>query len=174
MGTHKLYIRKGDRTSWVDYTGTLDSAANANGAVIAGRVMTLTAGLKLTPGLALAKVPYFALSGLDASNFPDVARTKGMPRSGAVQFATVSAFAAVELVSTAFVSGDTFTPGLPLTALSTAATTLANAGLIGTQAAGTQPVVGYVAPAGKYTDADGIDVVAFYPAYVPGTTLRVA
>lgn len=172
MGTHKLYIRKGDRNAWVDYTGTLDTAANAAD-VVAGRVFTLTGGGKLTPGIVTAATPFYALSGLDANNYPDVTRSRGMPRSGAVQFATLSAFAAVEAVSTEFVSGDTFTVGLPLTALATTAAA-GSRGLLGVVTVATQPIVGYVAPAGKYTDVDGNAVVAFYPAYVAGSTVRTA
>lgn len=182
MGTNKLYIRKGDRNTWVDYTGTLDSTA-ATAQVVAGRVFSLTAGGKLEPGIAVARIPYFAMSGLDANNAPDVLRTKGMPRSGQVQFATLSPFAAVEAVTTSFIPESTYTPGLALTASSNATTTR---GVIGLQVAAqasatfggltftslaTSPVVGYVAPAGKFTDVDGNVALAFYPAYVAGTTV---
>jgi hypothetical protein len=183
MGTHKLYIRKGNRTDWVDYTGTLDSTAPA-AQVVAGRVMTLSTG-KLVPGMqaAAAGLPFFALSGLDANNYPDVTRSRGMPRSGAVQFATVTPFAAVELVTTEFAEAATYAVGAPLTASRTTAThrgviclqgttsTSAAAYFNGTfTSAATDPIIGYVAPAGKFVDADGNNVLAFYPAYVAGTT----
>jgi hypothetical protein len=181
MGTHKLYIRKGSRTDWVDYTGTLDSTV-PTAQVVAGRVFTITAG-KLVPGLQTAQPGLFALSGLDANNYPDVTRSRGMPRSGAVQFATVTPFAAIELVSTEFAETATYAVGAPLTASRTTAahrgiiclhgtTSTSGAGVFnGTfTSAATDPIIGYVAPAGKYTDADGNQVLAFYPAYVIGST----
>jgi len=190
MGTHKLYTRKGDRTNWVDYSGTLDATAySAAVNVVAGRVFSLTSGGKLEPGLPVAKTPFFALSGLDANNYPDVKRDRGMPRAGAVQFATISAFAAVEMVTTEIAPDVTYTVGAALTAVTNAAGATKDLyrGLIIPRTNGnvvsatlgtfvsalTDPVVGFVAPAGLFTDVDGNKVLAFYPAYIPGSTAAV-
>jgi hypothetical protein len=174
MGAHKLEVLKGDRNSIVDETGILDSHANDNLAVVAGRVMTHTAGGLLTPGLATAKLPFYAWSGLDLNNSPDVDRTRGMPYAGAARFGVIASKAAVELSTTEFDSADSYVIGAPLTALSTAATALADAGKLCNVNASTDVVVGYVSPRGKYTGPDGYATLAFYPAYVAGSTVPVA
>ena len=174
MGSHILGILKGKRDDLVDYTGILNATANANGAVVAGRVMTLDGSGLLVPGLALGTLPFYAWSGLDANNAPDVLRTRGMPYSGAVPFGTYSYKCAAELTTTEFDSTLSYPPGTALTALSTAATTLANAGMLRPVAASTDVVVGYVSPAGKFTGVDGYPTLAFYPDYVKGTTVLAA
>lgn len=173
MGAHKLEVLKGSRNDIVDYTGVLDTTAASVAAAIAGRVMSLTAGGLLVSGLAVAKIPYFAWSGTDSNNAPDVTRDRGMPYSGQVRFGTISAFAAVELSTTEFVAG-TYTPGDPLTALSTTATTQADRGLLKVATVATDPIVGYVSATGKYTSPDGYSTLAFYPKYVPGTTISLS
>lgn len=176
MGSHLLGILKGKRDDLVDYTGILAATANANGAVVAGRVMTLNSSQLLIPGLALGKLPFYAWSGLDANNAPDVLRTRGMPYSGAVPFGTYSYKCAAELTTTEIdpAQASAYLPGVALTALSTAATTLANAGWLVPVAASTDVVVGYVSPAGLFTSADGYATLGFYPDYVKGTTVLAA
>lgn len=174
MGAHKLEVLKGDRNSIVDETGILAATANANGAVVAGRVMTHDGSGNLVPGLALSKMPFFAWSGLDANNYPDVQRDRGMPYNGAARFGVIAWKAAVELSTTEFDSSLTYNIGDPLTALSTAATDLSTAGRLRTLNASTDVVVGYVSPRGKYTGPDGYATLAFYPTYVKGTTLATA
>jgi len=84
MGRHKLDVRYGDRNTLPYYNGVLDIAvinrADRALAATAGKVMSLTTAGRLTPGLSSqGAVPYFSISGLDANNFPDVQRDRGMP-----------------------------------------------------------------------------------------------
>jgi hypothetical protein len=84
MGKHKLDVRYGDRNTLPYYNGVLDTTIlnNVNKGVIAtaGKVMTLTTAKRLTVGLSVqGAVPYYSWSGLDANNYPDVDRVRGMP-----------------------------------------------------------------------------------------------
>lgn len=176
MGTSKLELRKGSREFIVDATATLDSAAitNAYSDTKAGRVYTFTAGGKLEPGIAVGRLPFYGLSGLDVANAPDVQRDRGMPLSGVPQFAVVAFNAAVELSTTEFDSAQTYAPGDLLTAYSNTGTTGRRGKMITRTLGGTaatDPVVGIVAPAGKYTSPDGYATLAFYPHYLVGTTV---
>jgi hypothetical protein len=167
MGAHKLEVRQGDRNSIINHTGVL-AAATAAGA-IAGRVVSLTAGNQLEPGLAVGRLPFFAWSGTDENNAPDVTRTKGMPYAGQARFGTISGFAAAELSSTEFVADAGLTPGAALTAIGITGA-LADRGKL-KLAGATDVVVGFVAPAGQYTSPDGFATLAFYADYVRGTTV---
>lgn len=84
MGAHKLDVRYGDRNSLPYYNGVLDLPVidNAASAVIAraGKVMSMVAAGRLTVGLSdEGQIPFYSWSGLDANNFPDVQRDRGMP-----------------------------------------------------------------------------------------------
>ncbi len=173
MGAHKLEVLKGDRNSIVDETGILDVHANDDLAVIAGRVMSHTSGGLLVPGLAAHKMPFYAWSGLDSNNSPDVQRDRGMPYAGAARFGVIAWKAAVELSTTEFKSG-TYSIGDALSAMSVVATDPAHAGLLTAANGTTDVIVGYVSPRGKYTGPDGYSTLAFYPAFVDGTTVPLA
>ncbi len=176
MGLHKLEVLKGDRNTIVDETGILDAGdADVVAAAFAGRVMTHTAGGLLTPGLAAHKMPFFAWSGTDLNNSPDVTRDRGMPYAGEPRFGVISWKAAVEL-STTECDDDTYAIGDALTALSVpaSATTPTEAGLIGKTKMATDVIVGYVSPRGLYTGPDGYPTLAFYPHWVDGTTVNNA
>jgi hypothetical protein len=216
MGANKLDVRYGDRSSLPYYNGILNYAqlsdADIVSAIRAGRVMSLTTGKLLVPGILASAtadggpIPYYAWSGLDLNNYPDVQRDRGMPgyydkptggvggpaspgfygipvSAGLVGgFATIQHTAAAELSSTAYdqTTGATYAPGDPLTAISAAAT--GAGGVSGTEGKtvrgllrpvenATDVVVGYVAPAATFVGPEGYNVLAFTPAYVPGTTV---
>jgi hypothetical protein len=173
MGAHKLEVLKGDRNSIVDHTGILDSDPLAVAAAVAGRVMSITSGGKLEPGLDVGRTPLYAWSGTDLNNYPDVTRDRGMPYAGEPRFGCISWKAAAELSSTEFVDDAGLVPDAPLTCLSNAATADADRGKL-CLAGATDVIVGYVSPRGKYTGPDGYATLAFYPAYVAGTTVPVA
>lgn len=170
MGAHKLEVIKGDRNSIVDHTGILSSNALAIAAAVAGRVMTLTSGGVLEPGLALGRQPLFAWSGTDINNAPDVTRDRGMPYAGAPRFGCIVWKAAVELGTTEFVADVGLVPGAALTALANNATAAADRGKLRLAVAG-DVIVGYVSPTGTYTSPDGYATLAFYPHFVDGTTI---
>ena len=164
----------------------------------------LTPGILAAPGTGGGPQPSFAWSGLDPNNYPDTQRTRyngnardrGMPgyldlaqnpwsapgfngiptQSTEVMggFATIGYNLAGELASTAFVGSYTYTPGAALTAVSATAVVESDRGLIRTVAATTDVIIGYVAPAGRFTGPNGYDLLAFTPAYVPGTTVPAA
>lgn len=84
MGAHKLDVRFGDRNTLPYYTGVLDTALLNHSDVAriarAGTVLTLTTAGRLTSGITdQGQIPYFSWSGLDANNYPDVQRDRGMP-----------------------------------------------------------------------------------------------
>ncbi len=144
MGAHRLDVRYGDRNSLVYYNGIISTtvladngATGSYNAVVAGRVMSLTTGQVLVPGLLVtagttgSNMPFFAWSGLDANNYPDTLRTRGMPAysnlpaggntfagipaltagTSSGPFATVSWRSAVEFSTTEFDSTLTYTVG---------------------------------------------------------------
>lgn len=144
-------------------------------------------------------MPFFGMTGLDANNYPDTQRDAGMPSFGsspasgtdmfdrfngfnglpavgnyAGPFATIRHNAAVELVTTEFDTSLSYAVGAPLTALRYNATTASQAGRIRTVSAGTDHIIGYVAPAGKFTGPEGYSMLAFTPAYVIGSTAPAA
>ncbi len=210
MGVHQLDVRYGDRNTLPYYNGIVATAILSNaslriGLLDAGRVMSLTTATRLTPGILATAgssggpVPFYAWSGYDNNNYPDVYRTRGMPGMGVGQpaegspgapgfygiptgaitdplagvFATIAHVFGGELSSTEFDTGATYTPGQLLTAVSATASTveLLNRGKLRPQALATDVVVGIVAPAGKFTNAAGYPCLAFYPTYVAGTTV---
>jgi len=158
MGQYKLDVRYGDRNSLPYYNGILNSALLTDtdivASITAGRVMSLTTGRLLVPGILTAAganggpIPYYAWSGLDINNYPDISRTRGMPgfydkpaggvggpaspgfygipvSAGLVGgFVTIQHIAAAELSTTAYdqTLGAAYAPGDPLTAVSAAAT----------------------------------------------------
>lgn len=86
-------------------------------------------------------------------------------------FATIQHNAAAELSTTEFDTSLTYVPGTPLTALSATGAAAGLKGRIRTGTAGTNPIVGYVAPAGVFTGPEGYPTLAFTPAYVAGATV---
>lgn len=180
MGANKLEIRKGDRNSVIDYTGILAAGVS----IPAGFVCSLNVSGLLVPGVApgIKPLPFFAWSGTDANNAPDVTRVGAldgggppqvrdsvaalgvggiaMPYAGQARFGTISCFAAVELATTGFNSAVAYTPGQLLTCVRAG---VANAGKIKPIDATTDLVIGVVAPAGLYTSPDGYATLAFYP-----------
>jgi hypothetical protein len=197
MGANKLDVRKGDRNSIIDYTGILAAAVsipagyacslNASGLLVPGIDPALSAGPKVGAGVSI----FFAWSGTDPNNYPDVTRVGllsgalnaqtrdsvaalgvggiAMPYAGAARFGTISVMAEAELSSTGVVSTQTYVPGTLLTAIGVSASA-ALRGLIRPVAAETDIVIGVVAPAGLYTSPDGYPTLAFYPTFIPGTT----
>lgn len=84
MGQFKLDVRYGDRNTLPYYNGVLDSGLLGRTGVAteatAGKVYTLATNGALTVGLtSQGQVPYFGWSGLDANNYPDSLRNRGMP-----------------------------------------------------------------------------------------------
>lgn len=207
MGQNKLDVRFGDRNTLPYYVGILDSALLSDddivAAITAGRVMSLTTGTKLVPGiLATAAAgggnyPYYAWSGLDKNNSPDVERTRGMhgyldkptggvggpqspgffgiPTSSDLvgPFGTIQMDNSLELSSTAFdtSAGATYNPGDPLTAVAADSAEKANRGLLRPVELATDVIVGRVAPAARFTGPEGFDHLAFRPDFVAGTTV---
>lgn len=183
MGANKLEIRKGDRNTVIDYTGILAAGVS----IPAGFVCSLNGSGLLVPGLTagIRTLPFFAWSGTDVNNAPDVTRVGAlngggppqvrdsvaalgvggiaMPYAGAARFGTISCFAAVELATTGFDSTVAYAPGDLLTCVAAGAVVVANRGKIRPIAATTDVVVGVVAPAGLYTGPDGYATLAFYP-----------
>lgn len=212
MGANLLDIRFGDRFTIPYYNGILNSAILANATwsstVTAGSVYSLTNGGFLVPGIQTAvganggPMPFYGLSGLDANNYPDVQRDRGMPGFGMVPatgdtvpnysygvwgiptnagnavvgaFATIRHNAAVELATTAFDTAIAYVAGDALTACQgNTGTASAFHGKLRKTAAATDIVVGYVAPAGKYVAPSGYSMLAFTPAWVvpSGATVR--
>ncbi len=174
MGLHKLEVRKGDRNSIIDYTAPLLNTANNVLASVAGRCMSLNGATgKLEAGLALGRLVFFAWSGTDLNNAPDVTRDRGMPYSGEVRFGCISVHAACELSTTEFVANAGLVPGALLTALSNAATVPADAGKLKLAVAG-NVIVGQVSPAAVYVSPDGYSTLAFYPHSVDGASVVAA
>lgn len=185
MGANKLEIRKGDRNSVIDYTGVLAAGVS----IPAGIVCSINGSGLLVPGIVIggSLLPFFAWSGTDGNNYPDVTRVGAlsgalnaqtrdsvaalgvggiaMPYAGAARFGTISAFAAVELSTTGFKSTVGYAPGDLLTCVGGAAAVVANRGIIKPVTASTDVVVGVVAPAGLYTSPDGYATLAFYPCF---------
>jgi len=84
MGQFKLDVRYGDRNTLPYYNGTLASTLLGRTSVAteatAGKVYTITTAGDLTVGITdQGQVPYFGWSGMDANNYPDVQRNRGMP-----------------------------------------------------------------------------------------------
>ena len=209
MGAHQLDVRYGDRNTLPYYNGILNSAllsdADVVAAICAGTVMSLTTGGLLVPGiLATAGAtggvqPFYAWSGLDANNYPDVRRTAGMPGfldkpvpapggypsgtngfpfhgvpvsaglTGA--FATIAHTFAGELSTTEFDTTASYAVGAALTCVAADSVSKTIRGKIRPLNAATDTIVGYVAPAGKFLNPQGYTVLAFYPAFVLGTTV---
>lgn len=213
MGAHQLDVRYGDRNTLPYYNGTVSQTLLSDpelltGLINAGRVMSLNTAKNLVVGIQVASdvngspIPYFAWSGYDSNNYPDVYRTRGMPNVGQLPvgglgapgspgfwgipvasgpgstadvFATIQHIAAAELSTTEFDTAGVYAPGTPLTAVSALAVGAdkLNRGKLRPVAAGTDVIVGYVAPAGSFIGPAGYPVLAFTPAYVAGTTVPV-
>ena len=176
MGIHKLEVSKGDRNSLVDWTATLDQTDPVNVAdSCAGRVMTLNSSGNFVPGVTVGAMPYYAWSGTDINNYPDVERDRGMADAGTPQFVCISWRSACQLTTTEIDQSSgvvaALLPGVALTAKAPTAATSSSRGLFTTQKAGTDLVVGYVGPRGVYTSPDGYQTLDFYPAFVPGSTV---
>lgn len=166
MGSNILYIRKGDRNNPIDYTGILEAGVSA----VAGIAMSLNGGGRLVPGITASGLVFFAMSGTDENNYPDVRRDRGMPYAGQPRFGTISALMNAELTTTGFDSNASYTVGMALTAVSAAAATAAERGIIRPVAAATDIVIGYVSAAAVESEK-GYPVLSFYTAFRPGTTV---
>jgi hypothetical protein len=211
MGAHQLDVRYGDRNTLPYYNGVvsqtlLDDVDLLVGLITAGRVMSLNTSKRLVVGVQVAsdatgsQVPFYAWSGYDTNNYPDVYRTTGMPNVGELPvgglgapgspgfwgvpvasgpgstadvFATIQHIAAAELSTTEFDTTASYVPGQALTCVSTAATGAdkLNRGKLRPLENATDIVVARVAPAGSFTNAAGYPCLAFTPAYVVGTTI---
>ena len=177
MGLHQLTVAKGDRNSIVDHTATLDQIDPVNvAASMAGRVMSLNSSGHFVPGVVIGAMPFYAWSGTDPNNYPDVERDRGMANAGTPQFVCITWRAACELASTEIdpaggIAAALGIPGTPITAKATTCATATERGMLTTQKAGTDLIVGYTSPAGLYTSPDGYPTLGFYPAYVPGSTV---
>jgi hypothetical protein len=176
MGLHKLEVAKGDRNSVVDWTATLDQTDPVSvAASMAGRVMTLNSSGNFVAGVAIGKMPFYAWSGTDINNYPDVERDRGMANAGTPQFVCISWRSPNELTTTEIDPAGgiaaALLPGVALTAKAITCATPSQRGMFTTQKAGTDLLVGYVGPRGVYTGPDGYSTLSFYPAYVPGSTV---
>ncbi len=174
MGANILYATKGDAgMDIIDHTAPYDNTLYLAdpASFAAGRGFVLTAG-KFRAGLsAAADIPYLGLSGLDVNTLPDSLRTRGMPYALGGQFNAWSVFNRFRIASTGLDPAATFTVGVPVT-ISSSASAAGNKGLITTLGVATDTVIGYVAPAGKYTNAHGVSVVEIDLWYVRGTTIK--
>lgn len=171
MGANLLYATKGDSNLIaIDHTTGYDSTAyNADSASFtAGRGMTLSSGKWVAGMAAVGSIPYFAYSGLDTNNLPDVYRTRGMPYANNGQFVCWSVFNRIRIATTAINTSATFTVGTPVT-ISAAASAAGRKGLLTDGNGTTNPTVGFVAPAGKYTNAHGYSVVEIDLHYIAGS-----
>lgn len=100
----------------------------------------------------------------------------GVPTSAGLVggFVTIAHTFAGELSTTEFNTAASYAVGAALTCVSAVSATPADKVLRGKlrpQAAATDTIVGYVAPAGKFLSPMGYWTLAFYPAFVQGTTL---
>ncbi len=119
MGNFKLDVRFGDRNSLPYYVGTLDRAllarADVGSIMHAGKVVTLRDSNRgITPGITsdtAVPMPYYALSGMDINNYPDVQRNRGMP--GYLNLPTDTAINAPAAAQTAEGIGGPGSPGWP-------------------------------------------------------------
>jgi hypothetical protein len=104
MGSAKLDVRYGDRSTIPYFNGTLLSTAEVS-SCRAGRVYSLTTGGFLVPGILAAasasggQIPFFGLSGLDANNYPDVQRDRGMPGYSDLGFTATATAAATATIN---------------------------------------------------------------------------
>ena len=175
MGANLLYATKGDSNLIaIDHTTGYDSTAFGTDAAsfVAGRGMVLVAGKWVAGMNAATDIPYLAYSGLDANNAPDVLRTRGMPYANNGQFLCWSVFNRIRIATTGLNTASALTAGSPVT-VSRNTSGAGKKGLITDLAVATDTIVGYVAPAGKYTNAHGYQVVEIDLHYVRGTTMAV-
>lgn len=109
------------------------------------------------------------------------AGTNGFPFQGVpISAGLVGGFVTVgpgfrgELSTTEFNTAASYPIGAPLTCVSNASSSAADKQLRGKLrplAAGTDTIIGFVAPAAKYLSPMGYNTLAFYPNFVQGTTL---
>lgn len=159
----------------------------------------LVPGILATAGATGGTIPFYGVSGLDANNYPDVQRSAGMPgfldkpvpapggypsgtngfpfhgvptSAGLVgAFATIAHTFSGELSTTEFDATASYPIGAPLTAVAADSVSKTIRGKIRPLDAATDTIVGYVAPAGKFLGPEGYNTLAFYPAFVQGTTV---
>ncbi len=171
MAQNQLQIVKGSTFDILDWTAPL---SGLSASIPAGAVMTLDSSGNFVAGasFAAAKIPFYAWSGTDLNNAPDVVRTRGMPYSGAGRFRGITYKANVELQTTYFdaTQSASLLPGVALTAQGTAG---AQPGRIKIAIA-TDVVVGRVSAAGYNAGVNGYPTLNFYPEYIVGTTVPVA
>jgi len=149
----------------VDYEAEFD-ASLASTRVPAGSVVHLTAGGKYLLGVGnLNVMPLFTFNN---SNDPDVVNYGGNPatdRRAWVPFGptgmamALPACGAYELVTTQYVTGQSYVPNTPLTS----ALAGGNAGKVGPGVIGTNMIVGFVSRVGLQDNGYGHQAVAFWP-----------
>ena len=166
MGANKLYIKKGDRNSPLDYTGVLATGEAAK----AGIAMSINGAGKLVAGLTASSLPFFAMSGTDINNAPDVVRERGMPYAGEGRFGTLCGLMSCELSTTGFDATAAYPVGTLLTAVAVAAVDPTIRGVLRPTALATDIVVGVVS-ADAVGSEDGYPTLSFYPRFIPGTTV---
>jgi len=159
----------------------------------------LVPGILAAAGAGGGNQPFFSWSGLDINNYPDSARDRGMPgyfgkpAGGAggpgapgwggipVSSELVGPFATIQWQMAGELStsvggfdqsaGAVYAVGAPLTAVAADSAEKANRGLIRPVELATDTVIGYVAPAGVFTGAEGYKTLAFVPHFTQGTTV---
>lgn len=175
MGLHKLELSKGNRNDIVDWSAPLDQTDPLSvAAAYAGRVMTLNSSGNFIAGVVIGAMPFYAWSGTDINNYPDVERDRGMANAGTPAFVCWSWRAAAAMTTTEIAPDIIASPpaiGTALTAKATTCSTASQRGMFTLTKAGSNLVVAYVGPRGLYVGPDGYNTLEFYPAYVPGTTV---
>ncbi len=158
----------------VAFTAPASGTITATATVVNGVVTAITIGTNtavytagtvvvatLTGGSNLSSGP-FPFQGVPVNN-------TGIP---AGPFATIQHKMAGELSTTEFNTAAAYAPGAALTAVRAyaAGSGTGLSGKLRPVAAGTDIIVGYVAPAGSFMGVEGYPVLAFTPAFVPGST----
>lgn len=182
MGKFKLDVRYGDRNSLPYYVGTLDRALLARADVAnimhAGKVVTLRTNRGLTPGETdEGQFPYYAWSGMDENNYPDVQRDRGMP--GYLNLPTDTAINGPAAAQTAEGIGGPGSPGWPGIANTAAAyggeAVAGGFGCIQMTPSLELATTGFAFDSSDnaYYSLIGLTGIATVAAYAPGTALTV-
>lgn len=154
--------------SALDFSTSL--SADVTFAIPAGRCVSLDSDGEFVTGITGTAMAIFLMNGT-TSNDLDVQNDGGTQWYAVTPTGALSGFVAtggLEIATTEFDSNQTYAPNDLLTAAN-ADTTEATGGLL-TNASVTQfvtPVCGVVSR-GVYTNAYGVDVLAFWPVWLPG------
>lgn len=151
----------------VDYVAKLSSTVSANDLPLPpGSVVSLNTAGDFIPGVGNDNVmPMFLFYGTDSDMISndggDASTDVGawVPMTPAGQMVALVAIGAYELVSTAFVTGQTYNPNTPLTANKTGS---AKPGYLRPGTINTNMIVGLVSR-GKVDNGYGHEAVAFWP-----------